>query len=64
SQTTGLVQLLRGHNVPFELMIMTDDTHETLLYSRWQQTYARMQDFLRRTVAEKTSSANSPRPHQ
>jgi len=64
SQTTGLVQLLRGHNVPFELMVMTDDTHETMLYSRWQRTYARMQDFLRRNVAEKKSSANSSQPHQ
>jgi dipeptidyl aminopeptidase/acylaminoacyl peptidase len=64
SQTTGLVQLLRGHNVPFELMVMTDDTHETMLYSRWQETYTRMQDFLRRNVAEKKSSATSSQPHQ
>jgi dipeptidyl aminopeptidase/acylaminoacyl peptidase len=64
SQTTGLVQLLRGHNVPFELMINTDDTHETMLYSRWQQTFAHLQDFLRRNVAEKKSSATSYQPHQ
>jgi dipeptidyl aminopeptidase/acylaminoacyl peptidase len=56
SQTVGLVQLLRGHHVPFELIVNTDDTHETMLYSRWQQTYARMQDFLRRNVWEKRTT--------
>lgn len=56
SQTTGLVQLLRGHNVPFELMVLTDDTHETMLYSRWQKTYAKINDFLRRNVWEKNST--------
>jgi dipeptidyl-peptidase-4 len=64
SQTTGLVQLLRAHNVPFELMVMTDDTHETLLYSRWQQTYAKMNDFLRRYVWNKTASTSSTRPER
>jgi len=54
SQTTGLVQLLRAHHVPFELMVNTDDTHETMLYSRWLDTYARIQDFFRRHLQEKT----------
>jgi dipeptidyl aminopeptidase/acylaminoacyl peptidase len=63
SQTTGLVQLLRGHNVPFELMVLTDDTHETMLYSRWQTTYAKIEDFLRRTVKDKAPST-STRPER
>ena len=62
SQTTGLVQLLRAHNVPLELMVNPDDTHETLLYSRWQATYARIQDFLRRTVWSKPTATSSARP--
>src|SRR5439155_727368 len=33
SQTTGLVQLLRAHNVPHELIVFTNDTHEPLLHS-------------------------------
>ena len=56
SQTTGLVQLLRAHHVPYELMVNTDDTHETMLYSRWQLLYSRMQDFLRRNVWEKRTT--------
>ena len=48
SQTTGLVQLLRAHNVYHELIVLPDDTHETMLYSRWQTTYAKIEDFLRR----------------
>jgi hypothetical protein len=43
-------------------MVMTDDTHETLLYSRWQKTYARINDFLRRNVWNKTSAATPTRP--
>jgi len=56
SQTVGLVQLLRGHHVPYELMVNTDDTHETMLYSRWHDLYAHMQDFLRRNVWDKRTT--------
>ncbi|WP_104023527.1 S9 family peptidase [Gemmatirosa kalamazoonensis] len=59
SQTTGLVQLLRAHNVPFELIVNPDDTHETLLYSRWLTTYARMQDFLRRNLWDRKTATTS-----
>jgi len=50
SQTTGLVQLLRAHDVYYELIVNPDDTHETLLHRRWLDTFGRMQDFLRRFV--------------
>jgi dipeptidyl aminopeptidase/acylaminoacyl peptidase len=53
SQTVGLVQLLRAHNVPFELMVYPDDTHETLLHSRWLQTFGRIQDFLQRNLRDR-----------
>lgn len=56
SQTTGLVQLLRAHHVPYELMVNTDDTHETMLYSRWQELYTRMEDFMRRNVWNKKAA--------
>ncbi|HVZ48740.1 MAG TPA: prolyl oligopeptidase family serine peptidase [Gemmatimonadaceae bacterium] len=45
-QMTGLVQLLRAHNVHYELVVYPDDTHESLLDSRWMYTYARMEAFL------------------
>jgi dipeptidyl-peptidase 4 len=46
AQTVGLVSLLRAHNVPYELFVMPDDTHETLLYKRWVPLWERMEVFL------------------
>ncbi len=46
AQSVGLVQLLRAHNVPYELFVMPDDTHETLLYKRWVAIWDRMEVFL------------------
>jgi len=46
AQTVGLVQLLRAHDVPYELFVMPDDTHETLLYKRWVPIWDRMETFL------------------
>jgi dipeptidyl-peptidase 4 len=48
SQTTGLVQLLRARDVHYELIIYPDDTHSTMLYSRWLHTWGAMDDFLHR----------------
>ena len=45
-QTTGLVQLLRPRNVEFELIVFPDDTHESMLHSRWIYTLERMEKFL------------------
>jgi dipeptidyl aminopeptidase/acylaminoacyl peptidase len=47
-QTTGLVQLLRQRDVDFELIVFPDDTHESMLHSRWIYTLDRMEQFLRR----------------
>lgn len=57
SQTIGLVDLLRTHNVPYELIVIPDDTHETLLHRRWLYTFARMQDFLKRNLWNKNVAA-------
>jgi len=46
AQTVGLVDLLRAHKVPYELLVMPDDTHETLLYKRWVAIWDRMEVFL------------------
>ena len=48
TQTTGLVQLLRAHNVPFELIVYPDDTHEPLLHKRYLCGFTRMSEFLGR----------------
>ncbi len=47
-QTTGLVQLLRQRDVYFELIVFPDDTHESMLYSRWMYTLGRMDTFFRK----------------
>jgi dipeptidyl aminopeptidase/acylaminoacyl peptidase len=48
SQTTGLVQLLRQRDVYMELIVFPDDTHESMLHSRWMYTLARMETFLKK----------------
>jgi len=61
SQTTGLVQLLRAHNVYHELIVLPDDTHETLLHKRWMIVFNRMEEFLGRylkTGAAKTTAGS------
>ena len=45
-QTTGLVQLLRQRNVEYELIVFPDDTHESMLHSRWIYTLDRMEKFI------------------
>lgn len=45
-QTTGLVQLLRARDVEFELIVFPDDTHESMLHSRWMYTLDRMEKFI------------------
>lgn len=47
-QTTGLVQLLRQRDVYYELVVFPDDTHESMLHSRWLYTLDRMETFLKR----------------
>ena len=47
-QTTGLVQLLRARDVPYELIVFPDDVHDSLLHSRWVYTFKRMDEFLKK----------------
>jgi dipeptidyl aminopeptidase/acylaminoacyl peptidase len=47
-QTTGLVQLLRAHNVPYELIVFPDDVHDSLIHSRWIYIFDRMDAFLKK----------------
>lgn len=51
SQTTGLVQLLRAHGVPHELIVFPDDVHDSLLYSRWIYAFERMEAFFRKYLS-------------
>ena len=53
SQTIGLVNLLRARNVYHELTVIPDDTHESLIHSRWIDIWNHSTDFLHRFVWEK-----------
>lgn len=53
SQTVGLVQLLRAHEVPFELTVFPDDVHSSLLHRRWVKSFQLSDDFLRRKLVER-----------
>jgi dipeptidyl aminopeptidase/acylaminoacyl peptidase len=48
AQTTGLVQLLRAHDVEHELIVFPDDVHDSLLHKRWVYTFERASEFLGR----------------
>ena len=51
-QTTGLVQLLRQRDVHYELLVFPDDTHDSMLHSRWLYTLERMDGFFRRFLGD------------
>jgi dipeptidyl aminopeptidase/acylaminoacyl peptidase len=53
AQTVGLVQLLRAHDVPFELIVFPDDVHDSLLFRRWIQAFAATDDFFERVMIRK-----------
>jgi len=53
SQTVGLVQLLRGHDVPYELIVFPDEVHAFLVHRRWLETFNAMDDFFDRTLIRK-----------
>lgn len=61
-QTTGLVQLLRQRDVYYELIVFPDDTHESMLHSRWMYTLGRMETFLKKFLwPHKTMTTDGPR---
>ena len=57
AQTVGLVQLLRARGIYYELEVVPDDLHESMLHWKWIGTFGRMGEFLKRFVWEKQSSA-------
>jgi dipeptidyl aminopeptidase/acylaminoacyl peptidase len=49
-QTIGLVNLLRAHGVYYELEVVPDDLHESMLHSVWLGTWAHTERFIDRFV--------------
>jgi len=48
AQSVGLVDLLRQRDVYYELIVEPDDTHDSLMYSRWIYMFDRMDKFLKK----------------
>jgi dipeptidyl aminopeptidase/acylaminoacyl peptidase len=48
SQTVGLVSLLRARNVDYELLVLPDDVHDSLIWSRWIELLTRSEQFLKK----------------
>ena len=46
----GLVDLLRPRNIYYELTVIPDDVHESLVHSRWVDVFGRMGAFMKRFV--------------
>ncbi len=57
AQTTGLVQLLRAHNVYHELIVFPDDVHDSLLNRRWMTAFHATDDFLKRFVKDRKGAS-------
>jgi dipeptidyl aminopeptidase/acylaminoacyl peptidase len=57
AQTVGLVQLLRARGIYYELEVIPDDLHESMLHRNWIGTFGHMGDFLHRFVWNKESAA-------
>ena len=62
-QTTGLVQLLRQRDVYYELIVFPDDTHESMLHSRWLYTLDRFEQFFKKFLGgtQKTTTPSGGR---
>jgi len=53
SETVGLVQALRAHDVYFELIVFPDEVHDFLVFDKWLLTWDATEDFFRRFLWEK-----------
>lgn len=53
SHTVGLVQLLRAHSIPYELLVFPDEVHVFLKHQHWIKTFKAADDFLDRALIRK-----------
>ncbi len=53
AQTVGLVQLLRARGVYYELQVIPDDLHESMLHKNWIDTFEHIGAFMKRFVWNK-----------
>src|SRR6185295_20135494 len=53
NQTVGLVQLLRAHDIPYELHVYPNETHYLQVFNHWVQTFKQIDDFFDRVLIRK-----------
>jgi len=60
AQTVDLVPLLRAHDIPYELIVFPDETHDSLLWQTWLTNFAATADFFERTLMRGESIRTIP----
>lgn len=60
AQTVDLVPLLRQHHVPYELVVMPDETHDLLLWRSWLRNFDATTDFFERTLIKGEAIPSTP----
>lgn len=60
AQTVELVPLLREHHVPYELIVMPDETHDLLMWRSWLRNFDATADFFERTLIKGEAIKTTP----
>ncbi len=60
AQTVDLVPLLRAHDIPYELIVFPDETHDSLRWQTWLMNFAATADFFERTLMRGESIRTIP----
>ena len=63
AQTAELVPLLRQHGIPYELIVMPDETHDLLLWRSWLRIFDATADFFERTLMKGETIKTTPQEH-
>src|SRR6185437_8944302 len=50
AQTVNLVKLLRQHQVPYELTVIPDEVHDSLLWGTWVRVFSATGEFFDRVL--------------
>lgn len=60
AQTVDLVSQLRKHDVPYELIVFPDGTHDSLLWKTWVRNFEATASFFERTLMKGETLQTSP----
>lgn len=59
AQTVDLVPLLREHDIPYQLIVLPDETHDSLRRT-WMRNFSATADFFERTLVKRESIGTVP----